>query len=126
MQEEQIINKLTTLLNRLLKEKSKIEELLSMEVKEKQDLVLAFAKEKKNLTTELQTHLKDIRKIKHKIKKHMGNDTLKMLKQGFSGSINSNQSTPRLIEKVFNNDRVLSSSGSGNPLRSSINSAKGN
>jgi hypothetical protein len=36
--------------------------------------VIALAKEKKNLTNELQTLLKDIKKSKHKIKKHVGND----------------------------------------------------
>lgn len=40
-------------MSKLVKEKSKIEEYLSFEVKEKQELVLALAKEKKNLTNEL-------------------------------------------------------------------------
>ena len=53
MEEEFKINKLNTLMSRLVKEKSKIEEYLSFEVKEKQELVLALAKEKKNITAEL-------------------------------------------------------------------------
>ena len=53
MEEEYKINKLNSLLSRLMKEKHKIEEYLSFEVKEKQELVLFLAKEKKNLTNEL-------------------------------------------------------------------------
>ncbi len=53
MEEEFKINKLNTLMSRLTKEKQKLEEYLSLEVKEKQELVLALAKEKKNLTNEL-------------------------------------------------------------------------
>lgn len=78
MEEEFKINRLNTLMSKLVKEKSKIEEYLGFEVKEKQELVLALAKEKANLTNELKTVLKDIKKSKHKIKKHVGTDTLKM------------------------------------------------
>lgn len=65
MEEEFKINKLNSLLSKLMKEKQRIEEFLSFEVKEKQELVLVLAKEKKNLTNELQALLKDIRKRKH-------------------------------------------------------------
>ena len=54
MEEEFKINKLNTLMTRLVKEKQKIEEYLALEVKEKQELVLALAKEKKNLSNEMQ------------------------------------------------------------------------
>ena len=70
MEGEYRINKLNTLLNKLMKEKQKLEEYYSFEVREKQELVLALAKEKKSLSNELQTLLKEIRKSKHKIKKH--------------------------------------------------------
>ena len=53
MEEEFKINKLNTLMTRLVKEKQKIEEYLALEVKEKQELVLALAKEKKNLSNEM-------------------------------------------------------------------------
>ena len=72
------INKLNTIMNKLVKEKHKLEEYYSFEVKEKQELVLALAKEKKNLTNEMQALLKEIKKSKHKIKKHVGTDHLKM------------------------------------------------
>lgn len=53
MEEEYKINKLNSLMIKLTNEKKKLEEYLSFEVKEKQELVLALAKEKKNLTNEL-------------------------------------------------------------------------
>jgi hypothetical protein len=62
---------LNTLVSRLTSEKIKLEEHLSFEVKEKQELVMALAKEKKNLTTEFQTILHEIKKNKHRIKKHV-------------------------------------------------------
>ena len=70
MEGEYRINKLNSLMNKLVKEKQKLEEYYSFEVREKQELVLALAKEKKNLTNELQVLLKEVRKSKHKIKKH--------------------------------------------------------
>lgn len=78
VESEYKINKLNTLMNKLVKEKQKLEEFLNFEVQTKQDLVLALAKEKKNLTNELLGLLKEIRKSKHKIKKHVGTDNLKM------------------------------------------------
>ena len=78
MEEEFKINKLNSLMSRLVREKQKIEDILSFEVKEKQDLVMALAKEKKNLTIELQTVLRDIKRNKHKIKKHVGTENLRM------------------------------------------------
>jgi hypothetical protein len=53
MEGEYKINKLNNLMNRLMREKQKLEEYYSFEVREKQELVLALAKEKKNLTMEL-------------------------------------------------------------------------
>lgn len=78
MESEYKVNKLNTLMSKLVKEKQKLEEYYSFEVREKQELVLALAKEKKSLTFELQTLLKDVRKSKHKIKKHVGADNLRM------------------------------------------------
>lgn len=77
VESEYKINKLNTLMNKLMREKHKIEEYLNYEVQTKQDLVLALAKEKKNLTNELVALLKDIRKSKHKIKKHVGDDHIR-------------------------------------------------
>lgn len=77
VESEYKINKLNTLMNKLMREKQKIEEYLNYEVQTKQDLVLALAKEKKNLTNELVALLKDIRKSKHKIKKHVGDDHIR-------------------------------------------------
>jgi hypothetical protein len=70
MESEFKINKLNTLMQKLAREKQKLEDYYSFEVREKQDLVLALAKEKKNLTLELQGLLKEVKKSKHKIKKH--------------------------------------------------------
>ena len=70
MEGEYRINKLNTLMQRLVKEKQKLEEYYSYEVKEKQELVLALAKEKNTLALELQSLMKDVKKAKHKIKKH--------------------------------------------------------
>lgn len=70
MEGEYKINKLNSLMNKLVKEKQKLEEYYSYEVREKQELVLALAREKKNLTNELQALIKDVKKSKHKIKKH--------------------------------------------------------
>ena len=43
---------------------------------------MALQKEKKNLTNELQALLKDIKKSKHKIKKHVGStENKKMIKR---------------------------------------------
>lgn len=81
MESEYKINKLNTLMNKLMREKQKLEEYYSFEVKEKQELVLALAKEKNSLTIELQGLLKDVKKSKHKIKKHTGGS-----KQGGSRS----------------------------------------
>ena len=53
MESEYQINKLNTLMNKLVKEKQKLEEYYSFEVREKQELVLALSKEKKNLAIEL-------------------------------------------------------------------------
>jgi hypothetical protein len=53
MEGEYRINKLNNLLNRLVREKQKLEEYYSFEVREKQELVLALAKEKKSLSNEL-------------------------------------------------------------------------
>lgn len=53
MEGEYRINKLNSLMNRLMREKTKLEEYYSFEVREKQELVLALAKEKKSLTNEL-------------------------------------------------------------------------
>ena len=54
MEGEYRVNKLNTIMNKLVKEKQKLEEYYLIEVKEKQELVLALAKEKKNLTNEMQ------------------------------------------------------------------------
>jgi len=54
MEEEYKVNRLNQIMAKLVKEKQKIEEFLSFELKEKQELVLALAKEKKSITTELQ------------------------------------------------------------------------
>lgn len=70
MESEFKINKLNTIMQKLVLEKQKLEDYYSFEVREKQDLVLALAKEKKNLTVELQGLLKEVKKSKHKIKKH--------------------------------------------------------
>jgi uncharacterized protein YukE len=66
------INRLNQILNKLTQEKKKLQEFYSYEVRQKQELVLALAKEKKSLATELQSLLKDVRKSKQKIKKHTG------------------------------------------------------
>jgi hypothetical protein len=47
-----------------------LEDFYSYEVREKQELVFALAKEKKNLTNELQSLIKEVKKNKHRIKKH--------------------------------------------------------
>jgi hypothetical protein len=70
MEGEYQINKLNTIMQKLVREKQKLEDYYSFEVREKQDLVLSLAKEKKNLTNELQSLLKEVKKNKHKIKKH--------------------------------------------------------
>ena len=72
---------------------------------------MALAKEKKSLTNELLSLVKDIKKSKHKIKKHFGNEGLKInhssAKNGnnnnYAGagrdSLSSNESSPRLGNK---------------------------
>jgi len=70
MQSEYQINRLNTVMQKLVREKQKLEDYYSYEVREKQELVLALAKEKKNLTNELQGLLKEVKRSKHKIKKH--------------------------------------------------------
>ena len=40
-------------------------------MQEKQDLVVALSNEKHNLTKELQSKIREVRKDKHKIKKHI-------------------------------------------------------
>ncbi len=96
-------------MNKLVREKQKVEEYLNYEVQTKQDLVLALAKEKKNLTNELVVLLKDIRKSKHKIKKHVGDDHLRkhfgrdstdQKPQNVKhGSSSSNESSPRINKR---------------------------
>ena len=51
-------------MQKLKSEKDKLELYYSYEVREKQELVLALAKEKKTLSVELQNCLKDIKKSK--------------------------------------------------------------
>jgi len=51
-------------MQRLRAEKEKLERYYSYEVREKQELVLALAKEKKSLMSELQNCMKDIKKAK--------------------------------------------------------------
>jgi hypothetical protein len=58
------VNRLNGLMQRLRAEKEKLERCYSYEVREKQELVLALAKEKKSLMSELQNCMKDIKKAK--------------------------------------------------------------
>ena len=58
------VNRLNGLMQRLRAEKDKLERYYSYEVREKQELVLALAKEKKSLMSELQNCMKDIKKAK--------------------------------------------------------------
>ena len=48
-----------------------MEERLAKEVQEKQDLVMALSKEKYTLTKELQSKIREVKKEKKKIKKHI-------------------------------------------------------
>eukprot|EP00347_Sterkiella_histriomuscorum_P019956 403339649 len=91
MESEYKINKLNNLMSNLVKEKQKLEEFLCFEVQSKQELVLALAKEKKNLTDELVTLIKEIRKSKHKIKKHVGSEHIRRHYQGYAQSSNQSQ-----------------------------------
>lgn len=84
MESEYKINKLNSLIAKLVREKQKLEEYYSFEVREKQELVLALAKEKKSLTKELQGLIKNVKKSKHKIKKHVGTDKLKRVQNASS------------------------------------------
>lgn len=58
-----------------------------MEVKEKQDIVLALEKEKNNLTKALQRKIKEIKRDKKIIKSH--------IKASGGHELGSNSSTPR-------------------------------
>ena len=60
MEGEYKINKLNSLLSRLINEKLKREEQLQSEVKEKKDLVKSLIKERKKLRYDLQTVMQDI------------------------------------------------------------------
>jgi phosphomevalonate kinase len=50
---------------------SDLEEQLAKEVREKQDLVMALSKEKHTLTKELQSKIREVKKEKRKIRKHI-------------------------------------------------------
>lgn len=67
---------------------SNLEHHLAMEVKEKQDIVLALEKEKNNLTKALQRKIKEIKRDKKIIKSHIK-------ASGHHYDLGSNSSTPR-------------------------------
>jgi len=104
MEGEFKINKMNLLLNRLLTEKKKLEDYYTFEVKEKQELVLALAKEKKILASELQGLLKEVRKSKHKIKKHTGKNSTSFRKGAMQAPSPSRltQSTPHQMMSLSN------------------------